>query len=397
MNSLILLLLFAVNITIAILTIIKSRLSIFSFKTIVVNYILLPLLYQYIRGNSYGLLELGITNIHYELILLSLLIYNSIFYVLLLKTNILEDEKTKLKNEIHITGFGKFLLMLAAIVFTIIAFPTAPFSYDAATRFHALLPGHAWNHLAIICLIMLIGNLRKDADVQITYLFCIFWFLSHYERVDIVGLLIMIVVVFLTKKFSIKGMKLKNIAKLVIIGLSIFATMTYVGISRSGIADGSSLLKNLVVQKTASDVAYVYNISIDNEIERGTLNGVTYGQYLVELLPGLEYKNSVVNILKEHYPFPGGEYILSAPIMNFGIIGVPIMAIVEFTFLRWCIKSKWKITMILYLFVLATLFRTNWYGLSYIETGTVYVIPILYFIYAKVTNSLKIWSKDGAQ
>lgn len=393
---------FIINLIIALLIIKKCKLSIFSVKTLAVNYILLPLFYQYLTGASYGLLELNASSIYYNYILISLLIYNSIFYILLSFSKTLDQEKQKLKNGFSVKGLTKFILISIAIICAIIAFPTMPFSYNAETRFQALLPGHAWNHIAIISLIFLIGNLRKDHGVQFAYLFCIFWFLSHYERVDIVGLLIVVAIYMVMQNDKIKD-KIKSSLSLAKIrrrlGITIaavlaFILMTFIGVMRSGSQTGSSLIKNIVVQKTAADVAYIYNSSVDYEQNHGKLYGKTYGQYIAEIIPFTNYQDSVSNILDQNYPYPGGEYILSAPVMNFGLLGVPIMAIFEFYILNLLIKSKHKISIFMYLFLTATIFRSNWYGLGYIETGLIYIVPIFYIFGAKMTKAIKYRSTN---
>jgi len=66
--------------------------------------------------------------------------------------------------------------------------------------------------------------------------------------------------------------------------------------------------------------------------------------------------------------------------MNFGIFGIVGFEILELYFLRVIIKSKKRYSFFLYLFLVATTFRTSWYGIGYIETGIVYILPILYIL-----------------
>lgn len=378
--------LFICNFALCLAIVIKCKFSMFSLKMIIVNYILLPLLYQMLTGSSYGLLELGLVELNYFVILISIMLYNIVFIILINTTNVLEKEKEKIDNKFIIRGKTKYLLALLAIASIIIAFPRLPFSYNSSGRFQALLPGNAWNHITIICLIFLIGNLKNDKLIQFTYGFCIFWFLSHYERVDTIGLLLLLVIIFFVRK------KIKiNMPKLLIIGtifLIIFSTMTYVGVKRSKSND-IGLLKNLIVQSTASDLAYVYNISIDYSRTNSKLYGITFIQYFIEAIPFLEYDKSVTKLLSNEYVFPGGEFILSSSIMNFGVFFVPIFAILEFWILYRIIISRKNITVIIYLFFVAATFRINWYGINYIETGMIYVIPFIYIVFTKILKSLE--------
>ena len=128
---------------------------------------------------------------------------NFIWILIFTNTNIIELEKNKMiKSNYQLNDFFVFFLCICAIFSILIAFPRLPFVKvaDISGRFSALLPGNAWNHITIVCLILLIPSFKKNKLTKLTYLFCIFWFLSHYERVDIIGLLFGLFVITFFKK-----------------------------------------------------------------------------------------------------------------------------------------------------------------------------------------------------
>lgn len=384
-NSKNIVLLFALNFILVLEIVFKCKLSLFSLKSLIINYILFPLLYQYIYGESYGLLELNASSIHYPMILLSIFLYNITTFLFLNLSEFKKEELRKLQITYKLKDTSVLVLCIFTIICCIIAFPTIPFSYNAAHRFDALLPGNAWNHIVLICLIFLLGNLKTNKTVVFTYLFSCFWFLSHYERVDMLGLISLLLLIYFAKK-NIK-LHIVKVIKMSAIVIILFIIMINVGYNRGGYK-ADNILKNIFVQSTAADIAYVYNISLDYNMNNDLLYGNSYKQLIIESIPLLNYKNSIPRILEAEYVFPGGEYLLSAPVMNFGLIFVPIFTIIENFILLKIIKSKNNYLYIVYLFIVASSFRINWYGLTYIETGLLYIIPLLLFIYRNIFSSL---------
>ena len=384
-NSKNIVLLFILNVVLVAEIIFKCKISLFSLKSLIINYILFPLLYQYIYGESYGLLELNSSYIHYSMFLLSIFLYNITTFLFLNFSSFKTEELHKLKITYKIKDNSILLLCIFTIICCLIAFPTIPFSYNAAHRFDALLPGNAWNHMVLICLIFLLGNLKTNKIVVFTYLFSCFWFLSHYERVDMLGLISLLLLIYFANN-NIK-LHLVKMIKMGVVVVVLFIIMINVGYNRGGYK-ADNILKNVFVQSTAADIAYVYNISLDYNMNNDLLYGNSYKQLIVESIPLLNYKNSIPRILEAEYVFPGGEYLLSAPVMNFGLLFIPIFAIFENLILTKIIKSKNNYLYIVYLFIVASSFRINWYGLTYIETGLLYIIPLLLFIYRNFFSSL---------
>ena len=142
----------------------------------------------------------------------------------------------------------------------------------------------------------------------------------------------------------------------------------------------NSFIRSIFVHSTVSDIAYTYNAAIQYNIEHENLYGKTYKSYLIEAIPLLKSDTDVEKILLDEYATVGGNYLLGEPVINFGIIGVVIFKIVELYIIYNLAKHKYKINYFWYLFLIATIFRSIWYGLSYIELGMLYMVPIFYII-----------------
>lgn len=172
--------------------------------------------------------------------------------------------------------------------------------------------------------------------------------------------------------------------------------MIYIGEFRVGndAINFLDLVKKIFVQNTASDVAYVFNSSINYNKNNELLKGKTYVTYLVKTIPLLDYSYRVENILQEQYNTPGGDFFLDEPLMNFGIIGIIIYPIIELGIYYLILKKHSDYSFFVWIFLMATSFRTSWYGLLYIEKGIIYFIPIIYII-VKMFNSNKVGVRYG--
>ena len=268
---------------------------------------------------------------------------------------------------------------IIAVASVVIAFPTIPFTFT--NRFEALLPGNAWNHVAIIALLFVSPNIKKYKFVLMSYIFVIAWLLTHYERVDVLGLVVALVLVNIVKNAKKKN-EIIQIVKMGILFLVLFILLSFIGEVRmqSSFSINNVLLK-LVTQNTASDVGYIYSIAVDYISEHSLLMGRTYVRYLVEAIPVLDASYlETTNILAKTYVVPGGSFILNEPLMNFGLIGIIIIPNIYIYIVHCIIKKNNAYRYILFLFLFSTAFRYLWYGLGYIETGILWIIPICFCI-----------------
>ena len=373
--------LFIANMAMLILIVIKAKFSLFSMKAAVMNYILFAVFFQYNTGKSYGILEISQIELNYFMINLLILIYNLISFLWINCSKVLINENNLLNSDFKIGTLSTYFCCLLAIFTAIIAFPGIPFSAEyVSNRFVGLLRGNAWNHISIVCLLFALPNFKKSHFVKFTFAFVVFWFISHYERVDILGLLFFCFVFILSRK---KNIKIRTyIIGIAVIVFCVFA-MVYIGEMRArNTADisMSEILRKTLVQNTASDIGYVFNSSIDYYKNNDLLMGKTYITYIIELFPFVNSNLRVGHILGELYSTPGGEFILSEPLMNFGIIGVIVFQIIEYSIYTSILSKKSKYRFFQYSFLMMTVFRTTWYGWIYIEKAVVYFIPVIYFI-----------------
>ena len=380
------------NCLIGIVTVLSAKVSLLSLWSLVSNYTYLNVVHYYFASNGYGLLALtDKSSLHilemskYLLILNLSLLFWSMFTMFssreddLLKTY--SFEALEKNNSRQFINFA----CLVAIACSIIEFPRLPFtSVSSAARFATLLPGTGWNHLALIAMLFLLPSLKHSKQVKWTYIFVIFWFLSHGERVDMIGFLILLLFLYL-KNHKIT---ISTLIKSIVVALIIFLVFSYIGERRGG-ADNitlGSLFEKLFKQNTASDVGYVFNISCDYIKKYPLTHGKLLIFYLEQIIPDLAIP-SVQNcgdiFLGARYAYPGGAYILTEPLLYFGVLGVFIIPNVYLGLIYMFLKNKRQYKFYVYIFLGATVLRYVWYGMEYIETALVWFIPFFYYLYHK--------------
>ena len=390
--------LFIFNLILCSLICIKSKFSMFSLKSLLINYVMISVAFQYNTGESYGILEISHYTINYFMMNILVAIYNSILYMYIVNSKALEYEQAKFKEKIYMSNLATLFCSVLAIVCAIIAFPSLNFNFSQnEVRFNSLLPGNAWNHITIVSLIVIYPNLRKSKIAKVAYGFCIIWFLLHSERVDMVGLLIAMIIIASTDsettikiKDNIK--KHKNLFKYIIAIFVVIISMVLIGEIRAGKKNFSieETYRKILIQNTAADIGYVFNVSIKDVKQNGYMYGSTYKTYIEKIIPFISASNDASNYLRDRYNTPGGILILCEPYMNFGIIGLILFEILELYCINFILKKKTKYSIYLYVFLLATTFRTTWYGLVYIEKAVVYFMPILYTVCNVLNNGRKV-------
>ena len=383
---------FILNLILCILICIRSKFSFFSLRSILIIYVLIAVCYQYNTGKSYGLLEYT-THSQLEFFMMNILcfIYNSILYITITNTNVLNKENEIIKNNIEISNTMIVLCSIVGIASAIIAFPNLNFS-ENTERFKSLLPGNAWNHVCIITLLFMLPKFKDSKIVKFSYLFCIVWFLLHYERVDMIGLLI--AVIFYLAKTS-ENLKIrigstikqyKNVVIYVILICIVIIVMVIIGEARAGNRSNTlaNISKKILIQNTAADVGYVYNSTIIEVKNNGFKYGETYITYIEKIIPFVSSKHNASVYLRDKYHTAGGILIICEPYMNFGISGVIVFSIIEMLIFCKIVKSKKRIMYYMYLIIISTVFRTTWYGLEYIEKAVIYILPFLYIVFETI-------------
>lgn len=376
------------NLCIMTMTLIKTRLSIVSLWSIVTNYVMINVYAYDVTGSAYGVL--GLTNISFVPMLRYMLILNMSLFIWSYSTKILQYEELMLSYSEFKPGRNfTTVCSVIAVLAILIAFPTIPFAFNSEKRFESLLPGNAWNHLAIVTLLFILPNIKRYKKVVCAYIIVCFWFLSHYERVDVLGLLVVMSFIYIVKNKGKKNVWIKYI-KVAVIGMMIFVILSFLGEARMNSSFSvTNIAKKIITQNTASDVGYVYDVAIRYMNDYDLLHGVTYLRYLFKYVPGinLDYLEPAI-ILGQHYWLPGGSFFLNEPLMNFGIIGVIVVPNIWIFFVYYLLKKETNMRYIIYLFLLATPFRYLWYGMDFIETGLVIFIPGMYLLYKLIRKKV---------
>lgn len=365
------------------LNIIVCKFSLFSLFSVILFMPVVSMYFQVQTGKSYGLLEISTYELHYQLMFLCIFACLLILLLYTNNTSILDHEKQVLKfHDSRESLLGAYFCATLAICSAIVAFPSLPFTRGFSTS--SLLPGNAWNHLAIVGLMFSFEKAKKSKYIRFCFVFVIIWFISHFERVDIISFILGLVLVLLVRN-NIR-VRIKTVIRYCIFILLALIAMVYIGEVRAGNSSISffDLLRKLVVQNTATDVAYVFNLSAEYYEHFQLLHGETYISYLYSIFPTLDSPITVPNIIKTISFSPGGEYYISEPLINFGIAGVVLIFIVELLVVSLIIRRHTPYCFYVYLFILCTQFRIIWYGRSFIETALIYFIPICYFVTHKI-------------
>lgn len=383
---------FIINIVLSFVICFKAKFSLISLQTVLLNYVLGPVFFQYNFSTSYGLLQLDLIPLNYDYINMALFIWNILNFNFIFFTSFLKKESELLKYKPKLKKKVTYIFSTLAILFTIIALPSLPFqTFDTrVVALKALLPGNAWNHLVIILLIFIFSEFKNSKYVKFTYCFVVFWFLSHFERVDMLGLLLMISVLMIIN--ASKKKRKRYIVILFIFGTIMFFGLTaFASIRVNKSVKANELIKSIFVHSTVADIAYTFNSAIQYKSDKGLMYGKTYSAYLIESVPLLNSESRFDKILQKQYHTVGGGYLLGEPIMNFGIIGLVVFKVAELFILYKLVNFKFKIQYFWYVFIFATIFRSIWYGLSYIELGIIYIIPVFY----SMAYNTKILQKDN--
>lgn len=375
---------FFANVVILIVTLLKCKFSFFSLKTIIIFYTLLPFFFKYNFNYVYGIFE-STNLLYYLLINIILFLYLFFWLFIYFNTNILHFEKEKYIKKINIKKSYAIFFSAMAIVVTLIRFPSLPFlkEYD---RFVSLLPGNGWNHVVMILLAFSIPKLKESNFIKFAFLFVIVWFFGHYERVDCLGIICLLTIIFLS---NVK-LNFKKIFITIITFIFLFFLLNVIESARMGNSINlSNIFTKVLVQSTASDVGYTLDRAIDYTKKNDLLYGKTYLKYATEVVPMIEYKDSSINILNQEYYTVGGEFILNEPYMNFGILGVIIFSIIEFLLLYLLLKQKSMYSVFALYTLVFSVFRIVWYGISYVETALIWYIPLI-LLFIKILNKIKM-------
>lgn len=383
------------SVVLVLLIIFISKFSILSIISVAILYPLISAYYQLMYERSYGILQLEINsrsmNLYFGII------SKTCFFVLLeilffcLFTNFLSIEKKQFSRNIVIKTQTANILSFISVLTSIIAFPQLSIGFSSQTRFDSLLPGNAWNHVALVTLVIsCLSHFKDSRIVKYNSLFVIFWFLIHYERVDMFGFFIGMLILFNVKSKT-KLSLFKKIA-VAFIFIIVFFLFIYIGEVRNGISDVSFtyILHKILIQNTATDVLYTYNCSIDYVEKFGFLHGISYSSYLYHLIPFADSQDFIPSLLSINYPYPGGIFILSEPFMNFGVSGV-IAIFFTLLMIIYCFAKTMSIySYYAYVFLTVIIIRIMWYGIDFGFVSFIYILPIILIFIGILEGKIKV-------
>ena len=382
MNKYSLIFAFLLDLSLVVISWITNGFELITFILFCIILLTVPITVQFFTGNSYGLLSMGIVQLYYADFLEYTFIYCSIFLGISIIINF-ENNEEKLINldSLNLSSLNIIFNNLIAIIFTIVAFPRLTFHVVATERFDMLLPGHAWNQLAIVALLFNLRYLKDRTSVKLVYIFVICWFLLNGERADITGLVLGLFIYFLgrDKKYISKLSRLKKIS--IIFGLIVFLLLLNALII---IREGSSIsllqdIKTLIVTPTLSDVSYIYNTVIDYSKRFSKLNGSIFLENIYSIIP--LYNNDFFGTLMSSlYPHPGGEPWLAQPLLDWGKAGLIFAPFIDLLLLKMITLRNNSFFKLEYLAFLCLIPRAVWYGRSYTFTTLIFFIPFMYLI-----------------
>ncbi|ANU22558.1 hypothetical protein [Planococcus donghaensis] len=289
-----------------------------------------------------------------------------------------------------------WLFSALAIVSSIIYLPDLPGgTYNELSP--SLLPGNAWNSVVVVSYFFVLMGVKGSGLRKFAILFVPFWLLSHYARVDILGLLLILYLLLTaTKKLDvIKSSFSFKKAALIAGGLLLFS---YLGLVRhSGlIFDVQAILDSvsiLVNYPTVQDL--VYSTAAAVEVTHTYGNYHTIIDYIPQLIPsflGIEAKSPeaahlVASLIHTNYGlFVYGEFYL-----NFGVLGLIVAPfatyLIIFTPTVILKKLFGNFGMALgYYWIVLTIARVFWYGFIYYIKPLVIILPVFIIIYLVVSS-----------
>lgn len=261
----------------------------------------------------------------------------------------------------------------------------------------SLLPGNAWNSVVVISYFFVLMGVKGSVIRKFALLFVPFWLLSHYARVDILGLLLILYLLLTaTKKAGVIKSKFsfKKVA-LIAGGLLVFS---YLGLVRhsglvfdmEAIMDSVSILINY---PTVQDL--VYSTAAAIEVTHTYSNFYTLIDYIPQLIPsffGIEAQSPqaahlVASIIHTNYGlFVYGEYylnfeilgLIAAPFVTYAVIFVPAVLLKKF-FGNFGMALG-------YYWIVLTIARVFWYGYIYYIKPLIIIMPIFIIMYLVISS-----------
>lgn len=369
---------FLLNILVWIISIYLLKIDLISIVIFCINALLFPIMIQYYTGKSYGILQQNLFPIHIGEILTFTYLYCVTFLIWAIIFNFKRSESVI--SHVQVNDYSTLNIAfnnLVAIIFAIVAFPRLGLVTNGMNRFEMLLPGHAWNQLAIVGLLFNLPYLTKRVSVKLTYFFVIFWFLLNGERADITGLILGLICYYFVKN---KDIKLFKCFCFFLVSILFLILLNVIVILRNhGQLTLNNAITSIIVTPTLSDVSYLYNVSIDFWQKYGILHGQIFKSDLISIIP-FTTPQGFDSIIRYNYFSPGGEPFLSQPLMDWGIVGLIIRSFLDCLLFKLITIPKNSFFKLEFITILCSVPRMVWYGRSYLFSSLFFFIPIIYII-----------------
>ena len=290
-------------------------------------------------------------------------------------TDCLKHESQLLRNNIDIGFQLAIALDICAIVLTLLIFPSIPFLtvMSRVNRFYSgYLPFTGWSCIPHFFVSTAMTDKRARTFTLFAGVFVILWYMLHGERVDSIGLCLLIMI----KTYHESRDKKRIFIKMALVLFAVILAFIIVGMVRSGSVEFTigDILRSIIIQPTACDVTHVFNCAVDLAKKGEYFNGITYLSYIINCVPFLHDPYSFEAKIGKYYPSAGGGLFFAEPIANLGIsFACLFSAFYIYCFTR-IIKKSTRYRYMVYCALCIASFRTAWYGLCYP------IITILYFV-----------------
>ena len=300
-------------------------------------------------------------------------------------TRIISYEKEIYRSSPNITISSARIFLILAVLIVIAVFPSIPtvkFSSGGRARNESLPYGLVL--LALFLVALTFDLCKKHKSFLLVYFFVCFWIVGHGERVDLLGFFSYAALKFLNEiDFStVRKKVLRNRKRIVIISAGIVLVVALiVGLKRTssgGTISIGIILKNFIVQPTCGDVVYVYNCSVDMWRNGKLLNGYTYIDYPLQLIPVTIGNYSLAPFMIKQYHTMGGGLFFTEPMANFGMIGVFVFNFVFIYVISKIIRKRNKLRNWMFIPIVIEIFRICWYARAVWILAVFVEAPIIY-------------------
>lgn len=381
----------------------EAKFSFFTIISFLLVFTFLQVWVQDLYGNAYGMIQ----NAHYKIPLYvsihltcMLTFFDTLLFFIFF-TDIIKNEKRIYCKKITLNSVTTVVFILAAIILVIALFPSVPNFVLSNRRTQGISGTYGFVVVCLLLTSLTVDTSFEHKQLWVAYVFIVFWFLGHGERVDVLGF----VSYFILKLFNRNndknegqrhkdGMKdfLKRF-KLYIILFIFLMFCIWIGVYRTG--NGSKfnffdILQKMFVQATAGDVVYVYECSVDMWMKGNLTHGITYLDWLAQFIPGASTPYMAGVYIRQYYFTMGGGFFFFEPMMNFGMVGVLVTNIVFCCWYWFVTKKPSIIRCMAFIPMVIEVFRTAWYGRGAWILASCIEVPMLYLLIKYFLNNVRV-------